>query len=163
MFVRETLNDGFSLCRFLMNKLQTTIWKFKEQITVCSVWDIESEARVFKSEKCCVLFQVWLWGICKMQKYMSEFHFDLTMGQQRTLVGKPTCLTFIYLLQVWLWEHWFAMQAARHQYSTCLSCQKKTASTTYHCHQTPCGFGFPAEVEILRCPTRPMPMLFGKR
>jgi hypothetical protein len=26
-----------------MNMLQTKIWKFKEHITICSVWDIESE------------------------------------------------------------------------------------------------------------------------
>ena len=43
MFIRETLNDGFRVCRFLMNKLQTKICKFKEDIAICSVWNIESE------------------------------------------------------------------------------------------------------------------------
>ena len=100
MFVRETLNGGFSLCKFLMKKLQIKIWKFKEHITIFSVWDIGSEVPEVLNKRNAVLFQVWLWDSCKMQKYMSEFHFGLTMGQQPTLVGKPMCLTFVYLLQV---------------------------------------------------------------
>lgn len=43
MIIREVLNDGFSLCKYLMNKLQTKVWKFKEHIAICSVLDIEIE------------------------------------------------------------------------------------------------------------------------
>lgn len=62
MFVRETLNDGFSLCRFLMNKIQTKIWKFKEDIAVCSVWDIESEVPEVFNPRTAVFYSMFGYG-----------------------------------------------------------------------------------------------------
>jgi len=56
MFIREASNYGFRVCRFLMNKLQTKIWKFKEDIAICSVWDIESEVPEVLRQKNAVFY-----------------------------------------------------------------------------------------------------------